>query len=84
MPPTISLTANHFLLRREFGIFNTVCENCNESDSGKLQFCSGCYATKFCSKQCQVDFWEQHKSICKELQIYDKNLKQSTRRSLIK
>ena len=30
--------------------------------------CSGCRVARYCSRECQVAHWEQHKGLCKQLQ----------------
>ena len=30
--------------------------------------CSGCKVARYCSRECQVAHWEQHRGLCKQLQ----------------
>ena len=40
-------------------------ESCNESKTKK---CSGCYSSWYCSTECQLADWPNHKAECKEIQ----------------
>ncbi|TVY20425.1 hypothetical protein LARI1_G001024 [Lachnellula arida] len=43
------------------------CAVCNiiETDDRKLLTCARCKKTRYCSKDCQAENWESHKSTCK-------------------
>jgi hypothetical protein len=41
-----------------------VCWLCG-SAAEKLKKCTGCQAALYCSKDCQVAHWKEHKSDCK-------------------
>ena len=46
-----------------------MCDHCGKSAeqaSGKgLKTCGKCYAARYCSKQCQLAAWPEHKAACK-------------------
>ncbi|KAI9440623.1 hypothetical protein H4582DRAFT_1811746 [Lactarius indigo] len=42
------------------------CKKCNTT-TGARQRCSGCHVTWYCSKDCQVGDWSDHKKDCKLL-----------------
>jgi len=37
------------------------CEACKKSSSRR---CTGCYVARYCSKECQLSHWKEHKSEC--------------------
>ena len=41
---------------------SATCSSCGSSSASNL--CSGCREAYFCSRDCQVAFWPQHKSYC--------------------
>lgn len=43
---------------------NKPCENCS-NDQGKMLHCSTCGSGAYCSKECQVACWPDHKKVCK-------------------
>lgn len=44
------------------------CQNTEQNEKiGKLQTCSKCFSVYYCSKQCQIDDWQNHKVSCKIL-----------------
>ena len=43
------------------------CSECGNSESGiKLSRCANCWATRYCSRECQTAAWPVHKTQCKE------------------
>ncbi len=49
------------------------CAQCKVTAGLKL--CSGCHSIAFCSRDCQLKFWPQHKSKCKEVSKHKKKQK---------
>lgn len=43
------------------------CNNCNTPANSK---CAKCMYTTYCSRQCQINDWPKHKSVCIEIQMY--------------
>jgi len=43
------------------------CLVCGKVEGGNKR-CTGCYLVMYCSKECQVGHWNQHKEECKETQ----------------
>ena len=39
-----------------------LCEHCGAG--GRIKVCSGCNTTKYCSRECQVAAWKNHKVVC--------------------
>ena len=46
-----------------------VCDNCEETSEAKLGACKRCLLEFYCSKECQVEAWPSHKSVCKQRQL---------------
>ena len=42
-----------------------ICEHC--SNKGKMLHCSKCGTGSYCSKECQVACWPEHKKICQQV-----------------
>lgn len=40
------------------------CENCKKDLKVKPKICGGCFQFTYCSKECQLNHWKTHKSIC--------------------
>lgn len=47
---------------------NIKCESCGV-DLKDLYRCSRCKKTYYCSEQCQINNWSQHKLLCKKINI---------------
>ncbi|KAK3996726.1 hypothetical protein QBC44DRAFT_347511 [Cladorrhinum sp. PSN332] len=50
------------------------CANCGkESEEGELKKCTGCGRVGYCSKECQVEGWNDggHKSLCKIIKRFN-------------
>ena len=45
------------------------CDGCQEEFSNGLMKCK-CNMTHYCSEECQLEHWPDHKMICKEEQKY--------------
>ena len=43
-----------------------VCENCGK-EAAKMQKCSRCRLVRYCSQDCQLGDWEDHKKSCKKV-----------------
>jgi ankyrin repeat protein len=47
------------------------CQTCDanaaEVPSGKLSLCGKCKAVSYCSRECQLEDWREHKLVCKHL-----------------
>jgi hypothetical protein len=43
------------------------CEKVETLDSGMLMKCQRCKVTYYCSRECQVSNWKDHKGLCSEL-----------------
>jgi len=51
------------------------CNGCKEFTVGSsLRVCSACGIVSYCSKECQVKDWPQHKLLCKEVQACAKEI----------
>lgn len=53
------------------------CHLCGKKEK-TMKYCSRCFYTTYCSKECQIIDWPKHKTICKEkqdLKINDKQRK---------
>lgn len=50
-----------------------MCHKCAALDKRKVQKCSGCKSTYYCSKECQRADWSTHKSQCFELREFHKS-----------
>ena len=47
------------------------CASCGTTAAirgGKLKRCTGCKAVSYCTRDCQVAHWAQHKLVCKQLE----------------
>lgn len=49
------------------GCANIGCKN-KPKDGEKFKFCPNCLAVAYCSRECQLSRWRNHKSGCKEFQ----------------
>ena len=58
---TAATAANDVIVSREC----IDCDGCGAASPQKC--CSRCYSYYYCSKQCQVAHWNEHKSLCKQL-----------------
>ena len=48
-------------------IVNLSCKNCMKIEGNiKFKKCGRCKKTVYCSRQCQIDNWNHHKSFCSE------------------
>lgn len=58
---------------------NSVCLQCGVSRAmvGKLRQCSGCGRAVYCSREHQVEHWQSHKAVCKQIAA-DKAANKST------
>jgi ankyrin repeat protein len=55
-----------------------VCQSCQTvaSPQGpRLKLCSGCESVRYCSRQCQLDHYKEHKSECKKVRAAKKKKK---------
>ena len=43
-----------------------VCENCGK-EAAKMKKCSVCKLVRYCSEECQLKDWKEHKKSCKEV-----------------
>lgn len=43
------------------------CASCGKSNP-KMQHCTACMCTRYCSKKCQANDWTRHKKVCKNPQ----------------
>ena len=53
-----------------------MCGNCLKTDTDvgfKLSMCSKCNSAYYCSRECQVEDWPKHKSMCNEVCEFKKN-----------
>ena len=52
------------------------CHFClqEEGTDGRLQLCTGCSATVYCSKVCQKHHWQEHKALCKTVKLIEQHL----------
>jgi len=41
-----------------------VCASCGKSNA--KQQCTGCMKTRYCSRECQMSHWSEHKEECKK------------------
>ena len=41
---------------------NTTCISCSKQANSQ---CSRCHEVRYCSRECQMSHWKEHKSICK-------------------
>ena len=53
-----------------------VCENCDKETS-KMQKCSRCRLVRYCSRDCQLADWKEHKKACKKAAAREKDGKES-------
>ena len=45
------------------------CANCGKGEAGdkkSLKICAACNIVKYCSRDCQLEHWSQHKAACKK------------------
>ena len=49
-------------------------ENLNCGDSGVLLLCNGCKMVKFCSRECQREYWSVHKEYCEGIQMMESTM----------
>lgn len=42
-----------------------LCPFCEQPSRNR---CTGCYVTRYCSKECQLAHWKKHKKTCKQIQ----------------
>jgi hypothetical protein len=43
------------------------CSNCHSTPTETMKICSGCKNFHYCSPNCQIDDWGNHKAICKKI-----------------
>ena len=50
-------------------MFACTCTNCGKDEPPDVDFqeCSNCNTTIYCSRNCQVKHWKQHKKICPKM-----------------
>ena len=66
--PVFSTEAKKAVVRDDSGHKVSSCEKCKASDPNiKLLVCGKCKAARYCSKECQRDHWDEHKSFCKAI-----------------
>ena len=44
----------------------TSCANCGKGEGCDLKLCNACKMIKYCSRDCQIAHWPQHKKACKK------------------
>lgn len=69
-----NLVVVEFKFKTEWILYRAdeICNYCK--NSGKLKHCSVCKIIKYCSRECQVSDFKQHKELCKKVQE-SKNLR---------
>lgn len=53
--------------KNEIPASKRICAGCGNGCLTKLQVCSGCGVTRFCSRECEKDNWPTHKGLCRQL-----------------
>jgi len=54
-----------------------ICHGClDEVPKNTLKLCTGCNMVKYCSRECQVNGWPEHREVCKLTSQMEKNYKQ--------
>mmetsp|Transcript_15832 Transcript_15832/g.17104 ORF Transcript_15832/g.17104 Transcript_15832/m.17104 type:complete len:255 (-) Transcript_15832:192-956(-) len=54
-----------------------ICHGClDEVPKNTLKLCTGCNMVKYCSRECQVNGWPEHREACKRMSQMDKNYQQ--------
>lgn len=63
-------------LKPNYTYFCGLCNTCaaepsklEDSSRKKLLICAGCQLVSYCSKDCQKEDWNQHKTICKDIGV---------------
>ena len=56
---------SHRKLAGSLGFYTYRCEHCSNK-GGKMLHCSKCGTGGYCSKECQVAHWPEHKKVCKQ------------------
>ncbi|KAI0048594.1 hypothetical protein FA95DRAFT_1022703 [Auriscalpium vulgare] len=52
------------------------CKSCRKSmPTDQIKQCSRCRTTQYCSKECQIAHWTEHKNVCKSKAVIGANLK---------
>ena len=49
----------------------TKCQMCLKLVKGKVNRCAGCHIAKYCSRECQLDGWNDHKTLCKSIKTLE-------------
>lgn len=56
---------NAGLLSKDSSASEELCPLCDQPSRNR---CTGCYLTRYCSKECQLAHWKKHKKTCKATQ----------------
>ena len=49
----------------------TMCQMCLKPVDGKVNRCAGCHVAKYCSRECQLNGWNDHKILCKSIRTLE-------------
>ena len=61
-----------FQCQRQFlGVSHLIKKRCFVCNEPTMMMCTGCYCATFCSKDCQVKGWPNHKKLCKLIKSSD-------------